>query len=115
MLLFDHPECCGKIQDKYEDQEFVMLSKNPECNVYHIKPVDDNGLVHTANQCDSQDLNETTEDEGPRSPNASKGSLLPSLNAKAKLINQIQIDIIMPSAPRFASDTVPDYQLWYGK
>ena len=46
VLLCDHPEGHNKIQDKYKSEEFVVVGKCPEPNVYHIKPVNGSGPVH---------------------------------------------------------------------
>ena len=43
VLLHDHPESHNKIQDKYKSEEFVVVGKHPDPNVYHIKPVNGNG------------------------------------------------------------------------
>ena len=53
ILLHDHPEGCKKIQNKYKNEEFVVIGKHPEPNVYCIKPVNGNGPVQTVNwhQC----------------------------------------------------------------
>ena len=49
ILLWDHPEVCNKIQDKYKETEFVMVNKHVEPNVCDIKPVNGKGPVHTLN------------------------------------------------------------------
>ena len=30
VLLHNHPEGCNKIQDKYKNEEFVVIGKHPE-------------------------------------------------------------------------------------
>ena len=39
VLLCDHLEGHNKNQDKYQNEEFVVVGKCPEPNVYCIKPV----------------------------------------------------------------------------
>ena len=36
--------------DRYKNEEFVMVGKHPEPNVYHIKPVNGNGPEWIVNQ-----------------------------------------------------------------
>ena len=61
VLLHDHLESCNKIQGRYESEEFVVVGKHPESNLYHIKPVNGNGPVQTANWCQLQDLQQNPE------------------------------------------------------
>ena len=85
VLLRDHPEGHNKIQDKYKSEKFVVVGRCPEPNVYHIKPVNANGLEWTVNQYQLQDLGETQNDEGLTSAqNVHDGVQVPSFNPKPK-------------------------------
>ena len=62
VLLHDHLECHNKIQDRYKSEEFVVVGRYPEPNLYHIKQLYGNGPVWTVNQCQLQDLGKTKND-----------------------------------------------------
>ena len=61
VLFWDHPEGGNKIQDKYNESEFIMAHMHAKPNVYNIKPVKGKGPVFTVNQCQLQDLKSTQE------------------------------------------------------
>ena len=83
VLLHDHPEGHNKIQDKYKNEEFVVVGKHPEPNVYCIKPVNGNGPVQIVNWHQLQDLGRTQNDGGLTSPQDNQdGSQVPSFNPK---------------------------------
>ena len=56
VLLHDHPEGQNKIQDNYKNELFVMESKHQDPNVYTIKPLSGKGPMHTVNQWQIFDL-----------------------------------------------------------
>ena len=62
VLLHDLPESHNKIQDIYESEKFVVVSRCPEPNIYHIKPINGNGPVQTFNCQQLQDLRKTQND-----------------------------------------------------
>ena len=49
VLLCDDPESHNKIQDRYKSEEFVVVGRHPEPNIYCIKPVNGNSPVWTVN------------------------------------------------------------------
>ena len=49
VILWDHPQGCNKIQDRYKSKKFVVVGKHPEPNVYLIKPVNGNGPEQMVN------------------------------------------------------------------
>ena len=48
-FIMDHPEGHHKIQDKYKSKKFVVVGKDPEPNVYCIKPVNGSGPKQMVN------------------------------------------------------------------
>ena len=83
VLLQDHPEGHNKIKDKYKSENFVVVGKHPEPNVYCIKPVNGNGPEQMVNRCQLHDLGETQNDGGLTSPqNDRDGVQFLSFNCK---------------------------------
>ena len=81
ILLHDHQEGHNRIQDTHKSEEFVVVGRHPEPNVYHIKPVNNNGPVQTVKQCQLWDLGKTKNDGGLTSPKDNhEGSQAPSFN-----------------------------------
>ena len=81
--LCDHLVGHNKIQDRYKNEEFVLFGKDPEPNVYHIKPVNGNIPEQIVNRCQLQDLGRTQNDGGLTSPqDAHDGVQVPSSNPK---------------------------------
>ena len=81
--LCDHLEGHNKIQEQYKSEEFVVVGKCLELNVYCIKSVNGNSPVQTVNQCQLQDLWRTQNDGGLISPQDNHdGSQVPSFNQK---------------------------------
>ena len=73
--MWDHPEGCNKIHDRYKETEFFMVHRHAEPNVYDIKPVNGKGPVNTVNQCQLQDLERTQEDKDSKDSYASHQGL----------------------------------------
>ena len=85
VLLWDHPERCNKIQDKYKESEFVIFHRHEEPNVYDIKPINGKGPVCTVNQHQLQDLKRIQEYKGSSDPYAShQGLPIPFYNPKVR-------------------------------
>ena len=86
VLLCDHPEDCNKIQDRYKSEEFVVVGRWSELNVYCIMPVSGNGPVWTDNWCQLQDLGKSQKAWGLSNPQSSHDrSQVCSFNHKTKL------------------------------
>ena len=52
-------------------EEFVIIGKHPEPNVYYVKPVNGKGQVWIVNWCEFQEPSKTQEDKGPSCPTSS--------------------------------------------
>ena len=117
VLLQDHPEGHNKIQDKYKSEEFVVVGKCPEPNVYCINPVNGNGPEQTVNRHQLQDLGKTQNDGGLTSPqNIHDGVQVPSFNPKNHdKQNTPNFSWICHSLKRETSSAFPKYHCQHGK
>ena len=86
VLLCNHLEGHNKIKDRYKSEEFVVVGRCPELNLYHIKPGNGNGPAQTVNQHQLQVLGKTWNDRGFTSLQYNhKGSQVPSFNPTTNL------------------------------
>ena len=90
VLLWDHPKDCNKIEAHYNNQEFLMVKRHLDLNVYKIKPVNGEGPVWVINQHIFQDLGYTHEEEDSSGNDSNMGGPeVPSLTHKARLSNTL--------------------------
>ena len=83
VLLCDHPEGHNKIQDKYKNEEFVVVGNHSEPNVYCIKPVSGNGPEWMVIWNQLQELGRIQNDGGLNSPqDTHDGTHVPCFNPK---------------------------------